>query len=109
MTMPEADKTSLYKIVYAPVGLDEEIVELARAHSFAEAAAVVRDYLLETYDEWADCRWINVQLLREPEGVGICYEPAGQEQTFVIEGGRLKPSTGPAPSAESREVADTGY
>jgi hypothetical protein len=107
--MTAASKTSLYKIVYAPVGLDEEIIELARAHSFAEAAAVVRDFLLETYDEWADCRWITVQLLREPEGVGICYEPAGHEQTFVVEGGRLKPSIGPAPSPEATEVTDTGY
>jgi hypothetical protein len=110
MTMPTADNTNLYKIVYAPVGLDEQIVELARARSFTEAAAVVRDYLLETYDDgWADCRWINVQLIREPEGVGICYEPAGHEQTFVVEGGRLQPTTGPLLSHEGTEVTDTGY
>lgn len=84
------NKISLYKVVYAPVGLDEEIVELARATSFAEAAAVVRDHLLETYDKWADCKWVTVQLLHEPEGIGIVYEPAGQEQMFVMEGGRLK-------------------
>jgi hypothetical protein len=103
------NKTKLYKIVYSAVGLDEEIVELARAGSFAEAAGVVRDYLLETYDEWIECRWIVVQLLREPEGVGIVYEPAGYEQTFVVEAGRLKLSTGPAPNPEATEVTDTGY
>jgi hypothetical protein len=105
------NKTNLYKIVYSAVGLDEEIVELARARSFAEAAAVVRDFLRETYDpcEWIECRWIVVQLLREPEGVGIVYEPAGHEQAFVVEGGRLKPSTGPAPNPEGTEVTDTGY
>lgn len=107
--MPARNTTNLYKIVYLAVGLDEEIIELARAHSFAEAAAVVRDLLLETYDEWIECRWITVQLLREPEGVGIVYEPAGHEQTFVVEGGRLKPSICPAPSDEATEVTDTGY
>jgi hypothetical protein len=102
--------TCLFKIVYAPVGLDEAVVELARANSFAEAGAVVRDFMIETYgDDWADCRWISVQLLREPEGVGIVYEPTGHEQTFVLEGGRLKPATGPAPSPKPPQVADTGY
>ena len=87
-------KTNLYKIVYSAVGLDEEIVELARARSFAEAAAVLRDFMLEVYEDgWADCRCVTVQLLREPEGVGIVYEPAGIEQTFVLETGRLRPIT----------------
>ncbi len=86
------NKTNLYKIMYFAVGLDEQIVELARARSFAEAAAVVRDFMIETYEDgWADCRCVTVQLLREPEGVGIVYEPAGHEQAFVVEDGRLKP------------------
>lgn len=96
--MPAANKTQLYKVVYSAVGLDEEIVELARAQSFREAAAVVRDFLRETYEEWIECRWIVVQLLREPEDIGICYEPAGHEQTFVVEAGRLKPATETSPS-----------
>jgi hypothetical protein len=97
--MPATNTTQLYKVVYFALGLDEQIVELARARSFAEAAAVVRDFMMETYDDgWADCRYVTVQLLREPEGVGIVYEPAGHEQTFVVEAGRLKPATETSPS-----------
>ncbi len=107
--MPTTEKTSLYKVVYLAVGLDEEIVELARARSFAEAAAVVRAFLRETYDEWIECRWMVVQLLREPESVGIVYEPAGHEQAFVVEDGRLKACTGPALDRDETSVTDTGY
>jgi hypothetical protein len=85
--------TNLYRVVYLPIGLDEAVVKLARARSFAEAATVVRDHLLGTYDLWIECRWITVQLLREPNGVGIVFEPAGQEQNFVISSGRLTPAS----------------
>lgn len=83
--------TSLYQVVFAVVGVDEQQTELVRAGSFAEAVAVIRDFLSEAYDRWAEPLWIVVQLLREPERVGIVYAPDGVQQAFLLESGRFAP------------------
>lgn len=81
----------LYKVTYRPLGLDDPIVELARARSMREAASLVRSRLLATYDDArADFLWVHVQAMKEPEGVGIVFVPSGAEQSFVVDGGELK-------------------
>lgn len=87
--------TNLYKVECVVENLPEPLIELVRARTFKEAVQVVRDYVLE-FDEPLEARSFTAQLLREPEEVGICYEPSGADEQFVLKNGFLtKPGWSP--------------
>lgn len=88
------EKNNLYKVECVVKNLPEPLTEVVRARTYREAANVVHDYVLE-FDEPLEARSFTVQLLREPEHVGICYEPSGAEEKFSIRGGRLKAGSEP--------------
>jgi len=80
--------TNLYRVECCVVDLSQPVIELARARSYKEAAQIVRSFLLE-FDESPEVEGVTVQLLREPEEVGICYEPSGATERFILKNGFL--------------------
>ena len=56
---------------------------LVRARSSRQAARITRDFYRE---QGLAVRWVQVNLYREPEEVGVLYLPVGQEWEYDVAG-----------------------